>query len=109
MKNNVKNWCQGICAGLLVGGAALLSAGCADVGYAGASYGYYDYDYYPEGNVYFYPQGGIYYWNDAGHWRSGRRIPERYEWREEHREHLRLHSREPWIEHHEERRDYDRH
>jgi hypothetical protein len=108
MKINLKKWFREICLGSLIGVSALLSGGCADVGYVGGSYGYYDYDYYPDGQVYFYPQGGIYYWNDRGHWRSGRRLPGGYELHEEHREHLRLHSREPWTEHHEEHGEFDR-
>ena len=108
MKNNVKRKLQATCVGLLIGAGVLLSAGCVGVGYAGGSTGYYDYDYYPDRDIYFYPQGGIYYWNDGGHWRSGRRLPGRYELREERREHLQLRSRRPWTEHPQERGEFER-
>ena len=83
----------------------MLSGGCVvpgEVSYSGGPY--YDYYYYPEANVYFYPSGRRYYWHDGGHWRSGRRMPPRFSLREEHREHLRLHSRQPWTEHRRENR-----
>ena len=60
---------------------------------------YYDYDYYPEWDVYYYPEGHIYYWNDGGHWRSGGRLPSHYVLHDENRERLQLHSRQPWTEH----------
>ena len=99
----MKNYLQGACAGLMLGGFAL-TAGC--VAYGGGGVAYYDYDYYPDYDVYFYPQARIYYWNEGGHWRSGERLPPHYEFHEEHREHLQLHSQQPWTEHHEEHGGY---
>jgi hypothetical protein len=82
----------------------VLSSGCVGVSsgyaYAPASDGYYYYDYYPAWNVYYYPQGRVYYWNDSGHWHSGSHLPHGYYLHAESREQLRLHTREPWREHH---------
>lgn len=89
-------------AGLLWGGGLLLSAGCTGVAYTGRPPGLYDYDYYPDWDVYYYPEGRIYYWNDDGHWRSGPEVPHWYHLHSEGREHLQLHTRRPWTEHHEE-------
>jgi hypothetical protein len=82
---------------LLLGGVMWLAPGCvtrAEVGYGG----YYDYDYYPDSDVYFYPEGRVYYWHDEGHWRSGRRLPPHFDLREAHHEHFRSHTRQPWTE-----------
>ena len=103
----MKKRLQGIGAGLLLGGALLFSAGCAGVGYAGG--GYYDYDYYPDWDVYFYPQGHLYYWNEAGHWRSGAHLPEHYALRGHHSEHFRGRTQQPWTEHHPAARMDERH
>lgn len=114
----MKNYLQGICAGLMLGGV-LFFTGCegvvytggGGVVYAGGGGGvvYYDYDYYPDWDVYFYPRAHIYYWYEGGRWCSGERLPPRFEIREEHREHLRLHTQQPWTEHHREHGDYERH
>lgn len=77
----------------------LLFSGCA--GYDGGGVAYYDYDYYPDYDVYYYPEGRMYYWNEGGEWRSGERLPDRYDMHERHSERLRLHSQQPWTEHHE--------
>ncbi len=101
MKMKLATWLRQSWASVLLAGSVVLSGGCAIHG--GVAYGevpYYDYYYYPEWNVYFYPHGHLYYWHEGEHWRSGARLPERYSLREEHREHLRLHTREPWTEHH---------
>jgi hypothetical protein len=100
MRKSAPTWLRGACAGLLVGGGALLCAGCVGVAYPGGPGPYYDYYYYPDWDVYFYPAGHIYYWNDGGHWRSGGRLPPRYDFHDEHHELLRLQSRQPWSEHH---------
>ena len=97
-----------------MGGSILFYTGCAEehAEYRGGAYyggGYYDYDYYPDADVYFYPEAHVYYWNDGGRWRSGRDLPPRYRLHAEHREHLRLHSREPWTEHHGYRGDHEEH
>ena len=93
----MKRLLQGACA-VLAGAGLLLSAGCAGAGYVGG--GYYDYDYYPDWDVYYYPQGRLYYWNEAGHWRSGAELPHRYDLHQ-HREsqRLHLHTAQPWTEH----------
>ena len=95
---NIIKWLRASCVGLIAGIGVLLSAGC--VGVAGPGpVAYYDYDYYPEWDVYYYPEGHIYYWNDGGHWRSGGRLPSHYVLRDENRERLQLHTRQPWTEH----------
>lgn len=92
-------------ASLVLGASLLFSGGCAIRGVvypAGPPPGVvYDYDYYPDWNVYFYPRGGIYYWHDDddGHWHSGVHLPHRYEFHHEHPEHLRLHTPRPWTAH----------
>ncbi len=94
---------------LLLGGL-LVSAGCVvreRVAYQGggvAASAYYDYDYYPDGDVYYYPEGRLYYWNEGGRWLSGPQLPSRYHVQSEHREHMRTHTRDPWTER---RRDKD--
>lgn len=35
----------------------------------------YDYDYYPDEEVYFYPATGVYFWFGGGGWHSGRHVP----------------------------------
>lgn len=97
------SWLRGACVAAIV----LFSNGCAHDHhrYDRRAYDtYYDYDYYPRHNVYYYPQGRVYYWNDDGRWVTSRRLPPRYELRDDRRERLRLRSREPWTEHHQERR-----
>ena len=92
---------------LVAGTCLLFSAGCAvhEHGYVsgGVTVDTYDYDYYPAYNVYYYPRTRVYYWNDGGRWASGHRPPAHYELRPESREQLRLHSRQPWTEHHPDR------
>jgi len=103
MKTRMVRWLRGAGGIFLVGGVMLFSTGCTGVVYTEGPAGvYYDCDYYPAWDVYFYPSGHIYYWNDGGHWRSGRRLPPTYHIGGEHHEQLRLHSRQPWTEHHEE-------
>lgn len=104
MKSKILNRAQNTVIGLLAAGALSLLAGCAADVYPEPVGGvaYYDYDYYPDADVYFYPEGHYYYWRDHDHWRHGGRLPYDYHLNEEHREHLHLRTREPWTEHHEE-------
>ena|SRR5215469_17423292 len=104
----MNNYLRGVCAGLMLGGT-LLSAGCEGVVYTGGAGVYYDYDYYPDCDVYYYPRTRIYYWSEGGRWYSGERLPPHFEFHAEHREQLRLHSQQPWTEHHEEHRNYEHH
>ena len=104
MNTKLVTWVRQVSPGALLGLWVLFSAGCTvheGVAYSGGPYGgaYYDYYYYPEGNVYFYPQGHTYYWHDGGHWRSGRSLPPHYAVHEEKREYLHLPSRQPWTVH----------
>jgi len=107
MKWVMKNILQKTMSGVLTGALLCLLAGCVGEVYPSSGPVAYDYDYYPDGDVYFYPQARLYYWNDGGHWRSGQWLPPRYHLREEEREHLRLHSREPWREHAPERPQFE--
>jgi hypothetical protein len=102
------NVCRAITA-LLAGVALSFLTGCVADVYGTAGPVAYDYDYYPDWDIYFYPQGRIYYWNNGGHWRSGRELPPRYRLHEETREHLQLHSRQPWTEHAPERPELQHH
>jgi hypothetical protein len=96
----MKKWFQGMGAVFLLGGSLLMFSGCVGADYEGGGVAYYDYDYYPDWDIYYYPRGHVYYWNDEGHWHSGGRLPERYELREHHSEQLHLRSQQPWTEHH---------
>jgi hypothetical protein len=89
---------RNVCAGFLLGSAMLFSTGC--VAYAPGPDGYYDYDYYPDVDVYYYSVGGIYYWNRDGRWFHGRHLPPHFVLHDENRQHLQLHTRQPWTEHH---------
>ena len=100
-KLNYPKWLRGICAGLMLGGGALIFTGCEATVSTPGTEAYYDYDYYPDADVYYYPAGRVYYWNDDGRWRSGSALPPHYVIREEHYEHYRSHSRQPWTERHE--------
>lgn len=99
MRKNMAKWLRSVSAGLLFGSGIILFTGCTGVAYTAGPGGYYDYDYYPGWNIYYYPQGHVYYWNDGRYWRSGRRLPPRYNLHHSHWEHLHLHSRQPWTEH----------
>jgi hypothetical protein len=102
---------QLICAGLMLGGSLLLS-GCTGVAYTGGVAAGYDYDYYPDWDIYYYPEGHIYYWNEGGAWRSGERLPDRYDLRERHSQRMHFRSQQPWREnprggHGDEHHDHD--
>jgi len=102
MKTKLMKWVPGACACSLFAGSVMWFAGCvapASVQYS-ATAPYYDYYYYPQANVYFYPSGHVYYWHDGSRWQSGRHVPSRYSFHDERRQQLRLHTREPWTEHH---------
>jgi hypothetical protein len=90
--------------GLLLGSGLVVSTGCVAPYYGGGRVAHYDYDYYPDADVYFYPHGKTYFWNEQGNWRSGGRLPEHYDLRNHQSQHLRLHSQQPWTEHHPESR-----
>lgn len=80
-------------------GGLLLFTGCADVAYeGGVGVAYYDYDYYPDCDVYFCPDRHIYYWYEGGGWRSGGSLPSHYVLRADLRQHMQLHSQQPWTE-----------
>jgi hypothetical protein len=100
-KKIVSRWLRGACAGIFLGTGALLFSGCEATVSTPDAEGYYDYNYYPAENVYYYPQGRIYYWNEDGEWRSGRALPPTVVIHEEHYEHYRSHSTQPWMERHE--------
>lgn len=100
-KLNLPHWLQGACAGIFLGSSALIFSGCEATVSTPGPEAYYDYNYYPAENVYYYPQGRIYYWNDRGRWVSGRELPRTVVIREDHYEHVRTHSTQPWIERHE--------
>lgn len=84
-------------------------AGCAGETYATGGVAYYDYDYYPNWDVYYYPHDRVYYWHDGEHWRSGHGLPNQYRLREEQHEHLQLHTRQPWTEHQPEHQQFQGH
>lgn len=88
-------------------GGMLATSGC--VAYGGGGGVYYDYAYYPDCDAYYYPRGHVYYWNEGGAWRSGNRLPDRYNGHVQHTEQLRLHSQQPWTEHHVEQRRGEQH
>jgi len=84
---------------LLLAGGLMLSPGCVGVGYEGGV-AYYEYDYYPDWDIYYYPRGHVWYWNEGGHWRSGGSLPPRYAVQGHAHQSLHLHSQQPWTENH---------
>ncbi|HVM51441.1 MAG TPA: hypothetical protein VMU04_25645 [Candidatus Acidoferrum sp.] len=100
MKGNIKNWFAAATTALLLGSAAVLTSGCAGGTYATGPYSYYDYDYYPDLNVYYYPAGGYYNWYQGGVWHTGRHLPPRYTLAHSHHERLRFRTNRPWSEGH---------
>jgi len=102
MRANIKKSLGGAGVGLLLGGLAALSSGCAGgVAYESGPYaGYYDYDYYPDLDVYYNPAGGYYHWYDGGHWRTGHHLPPRYTIGKAYHERMRFHTSHPWTEAH---------
>jgi hypothetical protein len=103
MKTNLTTWFRPIAAGWLLAGL-VLATGCVvreRVAYRSGPAGevYYDYDYYPDCNVYFYPAAGVYYWNVSGRWVSGRQLPRTIVIRESARQPVHSPSREPWRHH----------
>jgi hypothetical protein len=94
-------WLRIMSVSVALAGGVIWSAGCAGPGYdGGGGVVYYNYDYYPDWDVYYYPQGRIYYWNEGGHWRSGAALPPRYDIQSRPHENLQLHTQQPWTEHH---------
>jgi hypothetical protein len=90
-------------------GAALLLSGCYSHRHDGYTHGpasapTYDFDYYPEAQVYYYPQQRVYYWTDGGAWRSGPRVPQYYVLRAPVR--VRLNAPEPYRYHEQVREQY---
>ena len=110
----MKKYLQGICVGLFLVGP-LLMTGCATYDGGGGAVVYYDYNYYPDCDVYYYPRAHVYYWNEGGAWRSGGQLPDRYAGHVQHTEQLRVQSQQPWTAHHVEQhataphRDEDHH
>ena len=121
MKANDSKWLRGAAVSSLVSGITALVCGCSQPGEVvhtnpppnyvtyyddsprtdltpppAPSPAYYDYDYYPDWNVYYYPAGSTYYWYDNGTWVSGSRLPPRYVIRTARHEHVHSQSREPW-------------
>jgi hypothetical protein len=95
----MRKWTIGIFAGaLLLAAGTLTFSGCISVDHEGRDVTYYDYDYYPDWDLYYYPAEHVYYWRDGDTWVSGRELPDRYSLHEHRYEHLRLHSRHPWEE-----------
>jgi hypothetical protein len=57
---------------------------------------YYDYEFYPDWNVYYYPAGETYYWAENGHWRSSHQLPPRYTIGQARHERVHSPSQQPW-------------
>jgi len=91
-------WLLGIGAVLLLAGGLILTSGCVGVGYEGGV-AYYDYDYYPDWDIYYYPRGHAWYWSEGGSWHSGRALPRHYVVEGHAHESLHLQTRQPWSEH----------
>ena len=89
---------QSVCALVLLFGGLLLSPGCAGVSSGYSDVLYYQYDYYPDWNVYYYTADHIYYWSENGNWYAGERLPSRYHGTPPRVQHLVLRTPEPWNE-----------
>jgi len=101
MKTRIKKWLVVAGTSLMAGSGLLFVPGCAvhgGVAYEGTPGPYYDYDYYPDANVYYYAPDRVYYWNEGGRWISGGALPPRYALHHEHVQHYRYRTREPWTE-----------
>ena len=83
----MKREIQTLVLGSMAGVALLYTSGCVvredRPRYSGRVYGervvVYQYQYYPSVEVYFYPQRQTYFWFEAGGWRSGPRVPARFQ------------------------------
>jgi hypothetical protein len=93
-------WLRSACAGIMLGSGTLIFTGCVATVREPGPEAYYNYQYYPDADVYYYPEDHIYYWNDGRRWRSGRELPPRIVIRQEHYEYFRGHSQQPWMERH---------
>jgi len=87
-----------ICIAALLAAGPLISAGCFSVTRENRDV-YYDYDYYPEYDVYYDTEEHLYYWREDGHWVSGPVLPPRYVVREHHYRHIHVRNRHPWEDH----------
>jgi len=67
----------------------------------------YDYDYYPDEEVYFYPTTGVYFWFGGGGWHSGRRLPDGIVLHD--RVRVNLNTRRPYEQHESIRARYPSH
>jgi hypothetical protein len=84
--------------GLLMSGAGCeIRSGFVEPGVAVGTG--YDYDYYPDSQVYFSPRERIYYWRDHDDWRHGNELPAQYDLHREHRVPLHLNTNRPYTMH----------
>ena len=100
MKTRMVKGLQYVCAGVLLGSGLLFSTGCVGVATPSGGVVYYDYDYYPDWDVYYYPAGHVYYWHRGGFWHHGPDLPGWYHGAPAHIEHFRGHTTRPWNERH---------
>ncbi len=71
--------------------------------------GYYDYDYYPDSEVYFYPSGNVYYWQDHNNWHHGRDLPRNFDVHNQRHTPLHLNTARPYELHNQTRAQYPGH
>ncbi|HVM51442.1 MAG TPA: hypothetical protein VMU04_25650 [Candidatus Acidoferrum sp.] len=85
--------------GLLFGGACLLTQGCSSTEAVTGppAVATYDYDYYPDWNVYYSASDGTYHWYDNGQWRAARHLPPRYASRTARHETVTFDTQTPWT------------
>ena len=99
---------------LLAAVLGMEGAGCEHGGVyvnAGPAYapGYYDYDYYPDTEVYYYPSGRVWWWRDRDEWRSGRELPRGFDAHRGNHVAVRLQTDRPWTAHAKVQAEHPRH
>lgn len=104
-----------LAAAACVAGAMFLmtGAGCESGGfyatYDQPALGYYDYDYYPNNEVYYYPSSHTWWWRDRDEWRHGRDLPHNFDIHGDRHVPVRLNSDRPYTSHERTRAQYPAH
>jgi hypothetical protein len=98
--NRVSQWIAGAATGVVVVmGAAACHRGYVEVSNGPVAVGTYDYEYYPDSQVYFYPTERVYYWHGHDGWEHGRDLPAQVHVDRGHAVALHLKTARPYEEH----------
>jgi hypothetical protein len=80
-------------------GLAACHHGYVEVSNTPVATGYYDYEYYPDSEVYYYPTEHVYYWRDHDRWEHGRDLPGHIRVDRDSHVALRLNTARPYDQH----------